>query len=322
MAERLTAEAQLERILYLLPAAARGEGRPLRELAAELGVTPEQVADDVTTVTARDFYHPAGSMPGLSILLENDRLWVGPRSAFERPVRLTPREALALGLGVRTLAAEAPPDRRPGLLELAARLEAELVAPGVAVPPPLVVVATGDGADDGMRAFLRESAEARRAVAIEYLKPGDAAPERRVIHPYALVAAGGVWYVLAWCTVREDVRVFRLDRILEAREAEGTYEVPADFDPRAYVAEGRVYRADEDVEVAVRYSPRIARWIVEQGPAERLDDGGVLVRYRVADPGWLVRHVLQHAPDAEVVEPEWFRAQVREAAGRVVGTLA
>ncbi|HET9984978.1 MAG TPA: WYL domain-containing protein [Longimicrobiales bacterium] len=319
MAERATAEAQLERILYLLPAASGDEGRPLRELAAALGVTPAQVLADVAAVTAREYYHPAGSSPGLSILVENDRIRVGPRGAFERPVRLTPREALALGLGVRTLAAEARPARRPGLLELAARLEAELVAPDVEVPPPVVVVDAGDGGGDGLRTFLQESAAARRPVAIDYLKSGGAAPERRVVHPYVLVAAGGVWYVLGWCTAREAVRAFRLDRILDAWEAEGTYEVPADFDPAAYVAGGRVYRADEDVEVAVRYSPRIARWIVEQGPAEALEDGGVLVRYRVADPEWLVRHVLQHGADAEVVGPAEVRELVREAAGRVVG---
>lgn len=319
MAERATAEAQLERILYILPAASGDEGRPLRELAAELGTTPEQVVADVTAVLAREYYHPAGSVVDLGILVDEERVWVRTGRKFDRPVRLTPREALALGLGVRVLAAEARPERRPGLLELAARLEAELAAAPVEAPAPSFALDPGDGAGDGLRAFLQESVAARRPVAIEYLKPGGAAPETRLIQPYVLVAAGGAWYVLGWCTAREDVRAFRLDRILSARESGGTYEVPADFDPAAYIAGGRVYRADEDVEVAVRYSPRIARWIVEQGPAEPLDDGGVLVRYRVADPEWLVRHVLQHGADAEVVGPAEVRRMVAEAAERVVG---
>jgi proteasome accessory factor C len=317
VAERATAEAQLERILYLLPAAAGAEGRPLGELAASLGVTPAQVLADVAAVTAREFYHPAGSTPELSIGVEGDRVYVWTSGEFERPVRLAPREALALGLGVRTLAAEARAERRPGLLELAARLEKELA--GVPAEALSIVVDAGDGAGDGLRAFLQESVTARRPVAIEYLKAGDASPEARVVHPYVLVAAQGAWYVLGWCTARAGVRAFRLDRILAAREADGTYEVPPDFDPTAYVAEGRVYRADEDIEVAVRYSARIARWIVEEGPAEALEDGGVLVRYRVADPGWIVRHVLRHGADAEVVEPVEVRELVREVAGRVVG---
>ena len=65
---------------------------------------------------------------------------------------------------------------------------------------------------------------------------------------------------------------------------DGTFEVPADFHPANYITEGRVYRADEEIEAVVRYSPRIARWIRERGPVEELEDGSVAVRLRVA-PG-------------------------------------
>src|SRR5690606_40411144 len=59
----------------------------------------------------------------------------------------------------------------------------------------------------------------------------------------------------------------------------------------------------DDVEVAVRYSPRIARWVEERAPCERREDGSVVVRHRVADPRWVVRHVLQYGAEAEVLEP-------------------
>jgi predicted DNA-binding transcriptional regulator YafY len=57
------------------------------------------------------------------------------------------------------------------------------------------------------------------------------------------------------------IRIFRLDRMLEAEEGAGTFQIPDAFDPADYVDRGRLYRAKEEVEVVVRYSPRIARWI-------------------------------------------------------------
>ena len=102
---------------------------------------------------------------------------------------------------------------------------------------------------------------------------------------------------------------------------EERFSVPEGFDPEAFVREGRVYHVGagvEEVEALVRYSSRIARWVEERGPVERQEDGSVLVRYRVADPGWLVRHVLEHGADAEVLEP----AEIREAVAGVVTRIA
>jgi predicted DNA-binding transcriptional regulator YafY len=110
-----------------------------------------------------------------------------------------------------------------------------------------------------------------------------------------------------------------MDRILSATLLPESFEIPADFDAEEWVAPGgRVYRASGDTEVVVRYSPRIARWIREKGPVEERDDGSVLVRHRVADPDWAVRHVLQYGTDAEILEPEVCRRSVAMLLGRLI----
>jgi predicted DNA-binding transcriptional regulator YafY len=70
----------------------------------------------------------------------------------------------------------------------------------------------------------------------------------------------------------------------------------------------------------VRYSARVAPWVLEHGEAEVQDDGSVVVRLRVADSRWLVRHVLHFAGEAVVLEPEEMREAVTRAAERVAGT--
>jgi hypothetical protein len=65
-----TAKAQLERILHILPAAARDEGVPLRDLARALDVDQKTVLRDIEHVTARAYYHPAGAVDKFSITID------------------------------------------------------------------------------------------------------------------------------------------------------------------------------------------------------------------------------------------------------------
>lgn len=353
--ERPTAEAQLERILYILPAAAREGGADIDELARALGVEAAVVLRDLEEATARTFHHPGGATETFSIYVEGRRVRVHTPTEFRRPVRLSPREMLAVGLGLRTLAAEADEGERARLLELASRLEAELTAPALtlrsivseeAVRHPMVrddapsldagvipirrrrervpdEVEYDEDArfmlgfdDDGFRGVVADAIELGRVCSLWYLKPGEMTPSRRVVAPWRLIYAEGMWYVAAHDMERDGLRFFRMDRILDASlEDEAVPDPPAGLD--AMLARGAPFIASEDVEVGVRYSPRIARWIMERTECEAEADGSVIVRHRVADPRWLVRHVLQYAGDAVVEAPAAARTWVADAAARM-----
>jgi predicted DNA-binding transcriptional regulator YafY len=329
-----TAEAQLERILYILPAAARDGGVALEQLAHTLDTDAATVLRDVELATTRSFYHPGGSVESFTIGVDGDRVTVHAPIDFQRPVRLNAREALALSLGLRTLAAESTPERRDRILALAARLERGLVAPdadsmrgetrrtGVTdveldTPEDELAVALGD---DGFRGVVADAIEQRRACTLVYLKPGDAAPTPRLIAPHRLVYAEGRWYVAAHDLARDALRFFRLDRVLDATlEAEHTGAAPMP-DIEEMLAAGAPFVAADDMHVDVRYSPRIARWIAERTAVEEADDGTVVVRHRVADPRWIVRHVLQYGGEAVVEEPPAARRWVNGAATRICGS--
>jgi predicted DNA-binding transcriptional regulator YafY len=222
------------------------------------------------------------------------------------------REAAALGLGLRSLAAEASPERRERLIELARVLETEFVLPGAASTRERVLAAHGDRPAGDMYERLRQAATERRACVIRYVKPDGAEPESRNIEPYALLFAERWWYAVSRCRDREEIRLFRVDRVLDAELLDDRFEVPADFDPGAYAPDGRAFVAGSTVEATVRYSERIAPWIKERHPeAESSNGGAVVVRHRVADPSWLIRHVLQYGIDAEVLAPAAIRELVR-----------
>ena len=339
---------RLDRILHILPLAARDGGVKLTDLARALDCEPADIMRDLQEVTAREFYHPPGSTDQLQIYIEGDHVEVWTPAEFRQPVRLNAREALALGIGLRMLAAEAQADNRNRILELAARLERQLVpaeddatdrmpvrepVPGYGLPDALSAAPAAEGpagdqpawsmsvepGDDGFRSDLADAATQQRRCRILYLKPGAREPVWRDIAPYMLVHASGTWYVLAHDASRDDVRVFRMDRMLRVELTDESFDPPADLDARAFVGDGPgVYRpsAEADI-VTVRYRPRIARWIEERTSCARARDGSVIVRHHVTDPQWIIRHVLQYGADAEVLEPTTVRERVASAALRL-----
>lgn len=350
----MRADLQLERLLYILPVAARDEGARIDELARALGVEPATVLHDLNAAMTRAFYHPAGFVEPFTVSIEGDVVRIYASPEFRRPVRLNQREALALGLGLRTLAAEAEQPRRAEIFALAARLEAELRVPddlaahgdlgaGVgarAMPPhevrpsararfedvdlpahdveyePDVMLSLGD---DALRGIVADAIEQHRMLRIMYMKPGDAAPAERRLAPYRLVFAEGNWYIAAHDAARDDFRFFRLDRVLAATiEDEAAAALP-EVDLRALLQDGMAYHARDDVQVTVRYAGSVARWILEQREGESQPDGSVVVTHNVADPDWFVRHVLQYGGAATVEAPAEARRWVSTAARRRAG---
>lgn len=86
--------------------------------------------------------------------------------------------------------------------------------------------------------FLEASADARKRLSISYLDgKGDASS--RVIRPLGLWFWGKVWTLVAWCELRHDFRMFRLDRMSDVAETGD------DFRPEAGKTLKDFYRAME-----------------------------------------------------------------------------
>lgn len=316
-----TAASRLERLLYVIPAAMREEGADLSELAATLDASERRIREDLEELGARSYYRPGGWPDDVQILMEPGRVRVHHATGFERPVRLSRDETLCLALALRSAAASAYVFDDEARSRLLARAEEHL---GRAVKEVDGTVAAPDGAADpeGIRETVVTAARERLPCALWYVKPGARDGSLRVVHPYAIAHGEGASYAVAHCTVEEDVRVFRLDRVLAADVADGTFTVPDDFRAEDYLSGGRVYDGSGGDDVRVRYSPRIARWIRERARheperIEATDDGAVLVRHTVADPMWAVGHALGYGAEAEVVEPEEVRSMVREVAEEI-----
>src|SRR5579859_5234312 len=156
------------------------------------------------------------------------------------PLMFNEEEALAVVLGLVTA-------RRLGLAENALAIEGalakiECVLPVAmrervqAVQQSLALALTPPGpmpASD-LVIILSMAASQRRQVWLSY-RAWSGEETDRVLDPYSLVYRSGFWYVVGYCHLREDIRVFRLDRAIEARLREDPFTPPADFDALGHV---------------------------------------------------------------------------------------
>jgi proteasome accessory factor C len=290
---RPSADERLRRLLALVPWVAAHDGPTVAEVCARFDLTEAELVDDLELLFLCGL-HPYTPDMLIEADVSDGRVWIRYAEYFERPLRLTAAEALALVAAGRTLLAAPGADPGGPLARGLAKLAAVL---GVD-PDQAVEVDPGDAAADVL-AVLRAAVGDRRPVELDYYSFGRDEWTRRVVEPSSVFSSAGQWYVSAWCRLVDDERLFRVDRI---RSATALDEV---FAPRREGGELAVFtpRAG-DPRVELELTPA-GRWVAGQYPVEAVTErrgGGLRVRLAVSEPAWLERLLLRLGPDARVVK--------------------
>lgn len=78
----------------------------------------------------------------------------------------------------------------------------------------------------------------QQRVAIDYRSFRDE-HTHRAVEPYGVVGWQGRWYLVGYCCLRHDFRMFRLDRIQRAQPLDESFDRVEDFDYQAFARRGR-----------------------------------------------------------------------------------
>lgn len=170
----------------------------------------------------------------------------------------------------------------------------------------------------------------RRRLSVRYHARGDDASRTRILSPQRLLLYRHNWYLDAWCHLREALRTFAVERLLEVRLIEEPAREIADAELDAHYTEGYGLFAGPATEMALlRFEPTAARWVAEESwhprqQGEWLADGRYELRLPYSDPTELVMDVLRYGAEVEVVGPPGLRArlqtQLAAALQKYVGT--
>ena len=311
---RPSADERLRRLLAIVPWVAANDGPPVADVCARFGVTEAELLADVDLLQYCGVY-PFTADVLMEVRLEGERIWIQYADWFNRPLRLTPEEALTLVASGRTLLAVPGTDPAGPLARGLSKLAAAL---GVDADEAIDVHLGNVPA--GMLDTLRTAIAAHRRVELDYYTYGRDARTRRVIEPWDVYAAEGEWYVQAWCHAAQAERLFRLDRIRAVSVLDATFDPPAALPPR------RVFSAEDAGDRIVLDLEPWARWVAGQYPMESVEElgaGRMRVSMKIAERAWLERLLLRLGPGATVIEgdPGLARAAAARVLERYTGSV-
>lgn len=301
-----SATARLSRLLTMVPWLLRRQGIDLVDAARHFGVGVDQIEADLALLFVCGL---PGGMPDdlIEAEWETGRVYIGNADVIARPLRLGADEALALLVGLRSLAA-VPGLADPALVaDTIALLENSVDASSAALATAAarrIHLDAGSAQETRFVPPLRDALRRQRRVHLRYLVPSRDETTERDVDPMRLGRIDGAWYLEGWCHEAQDTRLFRLDRMEEAvvLEADGTppaHARPRDLSRGAFDSDSAGLFAELELDPA-------AMWVLDYYPHENVRAGSgdtVRVTLAAADPEWIVRLVMRLGGRARLVSP-------------------
>jgi predicted DNA-binding transcriptional regulator YafY len=146
---------------------------------------------------------------------------------------------------------------------------------------------------------------------------GKSEQNRREANPYGLIHSHGAWHLVAWCHLRHDMRIFRLDRMENLELLPDIFDRPAGFTMR----DGRSIDARTLV-IRVLFDHEVARW-VQESPSfyttnQEQTGAGLVVTLQVRHESEVLQWLLSWSSHAYVLEPESLRSRLKEEAHAIL----
>lgn len=292
-------------------------GRSVTRLAREFDCHLRTVYRDLEALQAAGFplytYREAGR--NLWALMDTVRRPV--------PLPLDLTEVVALYLSRDLLASPRQGVIQQALASLFAKLKATLspdylkaiekIGETYAVGP---VPYKPKGQDQGVIDALNRAMVDQRNVEIVYYAASRRQETRRKVAPYKIWFFNGTFYLIGHCLLRQDVRIFALDRIRDIRITTEGFDADAAINVDRYMQASFGVFAGPAQRVRIRFDPPAADYIRETvwHPSQRLEPGpkdSLLLEMDVALSRELVGWVLQWGAAAHVCDPPALKEEIR-----------
>jgi len=243
-----------------------------------------------------------------------------PPGAELPPVRLSVAETALLRAALDQPLLRRDRALAPIARSLAEKLERavealEETSAGLKIAP---VDRSGPGAEQAL-AGLREAIAAGRAVEIVYesLSGRDRRPQPRGLDPWQVFHRGDAWYVVGFCRVHREARIFRLDRIRAvgmlgepARAPEEGFDLEAFLEGSWAVFYGRGHH-EIVLEFDAALRPLVANARHHEGESKRVrSDGTVEYRVTLNSLDEVARWLVGFGGGVRVVAPVELRRRV------------
>ena len=306
----VTSAERLRRLLALVPYVVARRAVSLAETAATFGMTERELIDDLNLAWCVELKSPEPFCP-IDLSYEDGEITISQAESIARPLRLAADEAIALLVALRMLA-EAGGDG-DAVASLAAKIEDAAGASAAASSQVTIQIDRPNG--PGVPAALNAALAAGKRVHLRYYVPSRDEATERDVDPIRMLIIEGRTYLKGWCRRAEEVRTFRLDRILDVAVLDVAAEVPeeaeSDHVDAAAVPAVRVRRAG-----GTRTGGRgaLGDGVLPVESQTELGEGRLRVVLRTQDTSLVRRLALRLGEEGRVIAPAELAEEVRAAA--------
>lgn len=172
--------------------------------------------------------------------------------------------------------------------------------------------------------LISQAIDKRRTAQMRYFSASRGNTSRREVDPYYLRFAGGGLYLIGHCHLRQEVRMFAVERIRSITLTDHPYQMPLGFNVDDYVQDALgVMRSGRRIGVELLFSKKAAAWVKDKSwhpsqEAKLLKDGKLRMTLKVADNDELVGWILSFGGQVRVIGPAELRLRILEEAKKIM----
>ena len=166
--------------------------------------------------------------------------------------------------------------------------------------------------DNTMFQKLKEAIISRKMLCIVYANTRGEVIER-VICPLKMVYKAKNWYIKSFCMNKSDFRIFKLTRIIQARDME------KNFDPMEFPQEKKETKVNYE-NVILRFPQRMAYRIYDEFEVDEIhqdDNGDFIICAPMPIDEWLIGYLLSFGSKVCIIEPKYLKKIVYNEAKKI-----
>jgi len=170
---------------------------------------------------------------------------------------------------------------------------------------------------------VRKGIELNKRLYIKYHSFNSDEVTERKFDPYIIEIYDGCYHLIGYCHLRNEVRDFRVSRIIELQLLEESFERPRNFYQNYKKGRFGKLSGEEQVKLLLKFTGKAARYVREY-ESRKADflveerDGNLIFEKNTTMTPEIIKWVLSFGSDVLVLEPESLREQVIQEAKKMV----
>jgi predicted DNA-binding transcriptional regulator YafY len=169
---------------------------------------------------------------------------------------------------------------------------------------------------------ITQAIAGKRTIQMRYDSASRGRTTRREVDPYRLWYASGGLYLIAYCHLRGEPRMFAVERIKSVTPTDHPYQMPLHFDLDAFVQDTLTVMRGPRIEVVLEFDKATAAWAKDRTwhasqELERRPGGKLRMSLTVADTRELVGWIMSFGSGVTVIAPAKLRRHVEDEARKI-----